>query len=133
MVENHQRDLKKLMTTIKSALERTKGLAQTIIIFSTAGRIHSIPHDPVMDECIFKFNRIMAKEAHDAGFPVFEREEIERRMLFRSEHWEPYRTLKPNLHLDAPAPAIVATSLLGLIACLKGGTLHTPPWKYNKR
>ena len=111
MVKNHQLDLKKLMVTINKALHRTE------------------PHDPVMDDCIFRFNRIMAKEAHDAGFPVFEREEIERRLLFRSEHFEDFRTIKPHLHLDAPAPAIVATSLLSLISCLKGGTLHVPPWK----
>lgn len=127
MVENHQKDLKKLMVTIKAGLERTKHLGETIVIFTTSGRIHSVPHDPIMDDCIYRFNRIVAKEAHDNGFPVLEREEIERRLLFRSEHWEDFRTIKPNLHLDAPSPAIIATSFLSLVACLKGGTLHKPP------
>ena len=135
MIKNHQQDLRKLMVAINKALNRTKDLPtpQTIVIFTTAGRIHSAPHDPVMDDCIFRFNRIMAKEAHDAGFPVFEREEIERRLLFRSEHFEDFRTIKPHLHLDAPAPAILATSMLSLISCLKGGTLHTPPWRLHEK
>ena len=72
MVENHQKDIPKLMQLIRSALERSKNVAPTIVIFTTAGRIHSTPHDHVMDECVYKFNRILAREAHKYGFPVFE-------------------------------------------------------------
>ena len=53
------------------------------------------------------------------GFAVLEREEIERRLLFKGEHYIPTRNMKPNLHLESPAPNIIATALLTLISCLK--------------
>ena len=38
-----------------------------------------------MDHCTWRFNRRMAIEAHKFGFAVFEREEVERRLLFKSD------------------------------------------------
>ena len=73
----------------------------------------------LQDECIWRFNRILTHEAHKQGFAVLEREEIERRLLFKAEHYIPTRNMKPNLHLETPAPNIIATALLTLISCLK--------------
>ena len=70
-------------------------------------------------DCIWRFNRMVAQEAHKQGFVVFEREEIERRLLFKSEHYDPTKVLKFALHLENPAPNIIATSLLTLISCLR--------------
>ena len=75
-------------------------------------------NDFKIDRCSWIFNRVLAYEAHKAGFVVFEREEIERRLLFKSEHYGDYRTMHPKLHLESPAANIVATSLLTLITCL---------------
>ncbi len=61
---------------------------------------------------------MMALEAHRQGFSVLEREEIERRLLFKSENYEKTASMKNMLHLNNPAPQIVGTSLLGLISCL---------------
>jgi hypothetical protein len=59
------------------------------------------------------------------GFAVFEREEIERRMLYKSEYNPKYRPLKFILHLEAPAPNIVSTSLLAMISCLTKNETHS--------
>ena len=72
-----------------------------------------------IDQCSWRFNRMLAHEAHKQGFAVLEREEIERRLLFKAEHYVPTRNMKPNLHLENPSPNIVATALLTLISCLK--------------
>ena len=73
----------------------------------------------LVNECSWRFNRILTHEAHKQGFAVLEREEIERRLLFKAEHYIPTRNMKPNLHLETPAPNIIATALLTLISCLK--------------
>ena len=131
MLDNHEADVPRLMEAVRAALDRVSATPgrtkQTLVIFVTAGRIHNRPIEPHMDDCVYRFNRVLAHGAHKYGFPVFEREEIERRLLFKSEHWEDRKTIVPNLHLPAPAPAIVATSLLALISCLKNGTLNSPP------
>ena len=45
------------------------------------GRTGAQNHD--YDLCSWRFNRAVAKEAHRHGFNVLEREEIERRYLFK--------------------------------------------------
>ena len=89
---------------------------QTTVIIITGGRLGN--PDPQLDRCAWTFNRQAAYVAHQHGFIVFEREEIERRLLFKSEYNEEHRTIKPDLHLANPAPQIVATSLLGMVSCL---------------
>ena len=42
--------------------------------------------DPELDGCVVRFNRLTAKAAHDAGFAVLEREEIERRFTYSLTH-----------------------------------------------
>ena len=133
MIDRHEADVEILMQEITKALDRANKFAapkynnrRTMVIFVTAGRIHNRPIEPHMDACVYKFNRVLAHGAHKYGFAVFEREEIERRLLYKSEHWEGRKTIVPNLHLPAPAPALVATSLLSLISCLKNGTLSSP-------
>ena len=74
--------------------------------------------DPRHEHCSRHFNRLAAYEAHRQGFPVFYREEIERRILYKSEYWEGVRYLKPLLHLENPGPNIIGTALLSLVGCL---------------
>ena len=78
-----------------------------------------------MNECQWRYNRILAHEAHKHGFVVLEREEIERRLLYKSEHYIPVRTMKPILHLENPSANIIATSLLVLISCLRKNETST--------
>ena len=106
------------MVNVRRAVDqhsKRTGLPPTQVIIVNAGRCC---YAGEINMCTWRFNRIAAIEAHKQGFAVLEREEIERRLLFKSEGFENYRPLQPKLHLEMPAPAIVATSMLGLISCL---------------
>ena len=85
MIRQHGRDLKKMMQGIRTAIDRTPAhVPRTRIIIQTSGRIGN--SDARADECIWRFNRIAAYEAHIQGFTVLEREELERRLQYKSEH-----------------------------------------------
>lgn len=117
MIQKHSHDIVPLMEAVKSAVDRTpKDLPRTAVIFQLPGRAGNT--DMNGDACSRSFNRVLAYQAHRFGFSVLEREEIERRLLIKSEYYGDHRTMKPNLHLENPAPNIVGTSLLGLISCL---------------
>jgi hypothetical protein len=119
MIQTHENNIPRLMRSIKAAVERhpTESGVKTMVIISTSGR----PSNPDVrvDKCMWRFNRILVHEAHKHGFVVLEREEIERRLLFKSEHYFDTRNLKPQLHLENPSANIIGTSLLALISCLK--------------
>jgi hypothetical protein len=119
MMRAHENDIPRLMRNIKTAVERhpTDSGVNTMVIISTSGR----PSNPDVrvDKCTWRFNRMLVHEAHKHGFVVLEREEIERRLLFKSEHYQPTRTMKPQIHLENPSANIIGTSLLALISCLK--------------
>lgn len=118
MIAAHKQDTKTLMKAVRSAIERTPAsMARTQVIVQLAGRVGL--SQPSRDECSRTINRVTAYEAHLQGFPVIEREEIERRLLYKSEYYDKVEYMKPILHLDNPAPNIVGTSLLALIACLR--------------
>jgi hypothetical protein len=117
MITKHENDLSIFMAAVRKAVDRENDLnRRTIPILVNGGRVGN--PDPQLDRCSWHFNRIAAREAHVQGFAVLEREEIERRLMFKSEHNPQYRTMKFMLHLENPAPQIIATSLLGLITCL---------------
>ena len=126
-LDRHIADLTTLMVNVRRAVDRHSqrtGLPPTQVIIVTAGRCC---YSGEIDKCTWRFNRIAAIEAHKQGFAVFEREEIERRLLFKSEGYENFKPLAPKLHLEMPGPSIVATSMLGLISCLvKNQTLAMP-------
>lgn len=60
-------------------------------------------------------NRIAAHQAHLNGFPVLEREEIEHRLLFKSEFTPYHKNINTHIHLDIPGPQIVSTALLAMV------------------
>jgi hypothetical protein len=132
LVAQHKKDLKTLMRAIRTAVDRNKAsgsstdtgtevpsptLLPTTVVIQLAGRVGN--SDPVPDRCSRTFNRLAAYEAHLQGFLVLEREEIERRLLFKSEYYEEVKFTKNNLHLENPAPNIIGTSLLTMISCLQ--------------
>jgi hypothetical protein len=124
MIINHSEDIKKYMLLVRQAIDKITSSTQSkvTVIMVTAGRIGN--PDPKLDHCIWKLNRITAVEAHMQGFVVLEREEIERRLLFKSE-FSNFKTMKTALHLENPAPQIVGTSLLNLIGCLRKNDTST--------
>ena len=126
MIKRHEADLVTMVEKITEAVQRTPAdFPRTTVIFQLPGRAGG--SDYRQDHCTRSFNRLLAKEAHKGGYTVIEREELERRYLYKSEFFADFRSVKPNLHLEAPAPNIIATSLLGLIGCLqRNGTEGTP-------
>jgi hypothetical protein len=117
MLDNQIKDLKILMGRIRHAIdshhERT-GQPKTIVIIVNAGRPR---YEPGQSQCSWKFSRAAAAEAHKHGFAVLEREEMERRLVYRSEYSD-YPSMKLVMHLDMPAQSIIATALVGLVSCL---------------
>lgn len=118
MIEKHTNDISRLMDSVKNAVERVKasGGGDTMVIFQTSGRVGN--SEPRYDRCSWIFNRKLVHEAHKAGFAVMEREEIERRLLYKSEY-HALKYLKAQLHIEAPSPQIVGTALVALISCLE--------------
>jgi len=125
-IVKHEADLPVLFKAITKAITRPTADNQTypghetLVIVSTAGRIGT--EDSGLDHCSWRWNRQLAIEAHKAGFAVFEREEIERRLLFKSDvHMASHqgKYIKPGMHLAAPSPQIVATALMAMISCLR--------------
>ena len=62
---------------------------------------------------------MVSLQAHNNGFSVFEKGELQRRILFKSENYLPTRNLEPTHDLGYPAPQILSTALLVHISCLK--------------
>jgi hypothetical protein len=120
MIAQHKRDLKTLMKAVRTAVDRTPAhMPRTTVIVELAGRFGGT--DPVVDRCSRTMNRVAAYEGHLQGFAVYEREEVERRLLFKSEHLQDVGAayIKPKMHLDSPAANIAGTALIALIGCLK--------------
>mmetsp|Transcript_22325 Transcript_22325/g.37347 ORF Transcript_22325/g.37347 Transcript_22325/m.37347 type:complete len:394 (+) Transcript_22325:92-1273(+) len=126
MIRKHKEDLKPMMKLIRTAIDRTPAhLPRTRVIIQLPGRAYNGQQS--QDHCTRTFNRVAAYEAHLQGFAVLEREEIERRLLYKSEFWDGVSYMKPILHLENPATNIVGTSLLSLVGCLErnGGNFNT--------
>jgi hypothetical protein len=122
MIKKHEADLIPMFEGITRAMNRIPAhLPRTTVIIQLPGRHGN--SDIRGDACSRSFNRVLARLAHKYHYVVFEREEIERRLLMKSEYFIDYRTIKAILHLEQPGPAIVGTALLGLISCLaRNGT-----------
>lgn len=118
MIRTHERDIATLMANVRAAIDRTPShMRRTTVVIQTAGRMGN--SDSRGDRCTWRFNRILAAEGHKQGFVVLEREEIERRLLYKSEYYGAVRYIKPNLHIENPSANIVGTALLALVACLE--------------
>jgi hypothetical protein len=118
MILNHERDIPTLMAHVKQAINRTPAhMRRTTVIIQTAGRAGN--SDSRGDRCTWHFNRVLAHEGHKQGFAVLEREEIERRLLYKSEYYYGVKYIKPNLHIENPSANIIGSALLALVACLE--------------
>lgn len=93
--------------------------ANTTVIFSLPSRNHLDNH--ASNVCTWNLNRIIAFAAHLRNIVVLEREELEHRLLFKSEFSNP-SFLKPQPDLDTPAPQMLTASLLSIYTCVLANT-----------
>eukprot|EP01038_Epipyxis_sp_PR26KG_P013539 gene13539-18160_t len=122
MLDKHLADIPKLMDSIKKAIMIQNTTHQTMVIIVTSGSSGMSHNGTEIDDCILKFNRAAAISAHEHGFAVLERGEIERRLLYKSiQSTNPI--LEIEMHLPQPAQNIIATSLLHLINCLNASSI----------
>lgn len=135
MLESHLNQIPVLMASIRRAVDFTAEVyrneslksntatrAPPIVVIVTSGATGMGDNGTTIDNCILRFNRIASVVAHQYGFAVLERGEIERRLMYKSLH-SPQPLLTVDMHLPQPAQNIVATSLLHLFTCLNQSSL----------
>jgi len=134
-IDRHLTDVPRLMKAVRHAIDHVaseykkeseeknvplRATPTVIILTSGSTGMKSGAHE--IEECIQRFNRITVDAAHSQGFPVLERGEIERRLMYRSLYAD-NPNLEPDMHLAQPSQNIIATALLQLINCLNGTKL----------
>jgi hypothetical protein len=135
MLESHLAQIPVLMASIRRAVDFTAEVYRNeslnsktpmkpppIVVIVTSGSTGMGDHATTIDNCILRFNRVASIVAHQYGFAVLERGEIERRLMFKSLH-SPQPLLTVDMHLPQPAQNIIATSLLHLFTCLNQSSL----------
>ena len=122
LIETHAIAIHKLMKAVRSAIDRpTNASTPTLVVISTSGAVGLLNKAEQykadgINNCILRFNRIVAEAAHAHGFAVLERGEIERRLLYKSIQFRgPFEI---ETHLAQPAQNIIATCLLSMFNCL---------------
>lgn len=126
MLSDHISKIPKLMSLIKTSTEKYN----TTVIIVTSGFVYSSSAGGAdMDACITKINRVTSNAAHDVGFPVLERGEIERRLMYKSVYTDT-PLLEVEIHLPQPAQNIVATCLLKLLNCLEDVSIDPESLSY---
>lgn len=115
--QHHKDSIDFLFRDLTQALHRTPSiLPKTKVIIELAGR--SAYANPQIIKCQRNLNRYLARKAHQHGFIIFDREEIERRLVFKSEFNNERKLIATTMHLNPPASHIIATGILSIIQCL---------------
>ena len=135
MLSQHISDIKKLMASIREAIDHpwhnsSEIRNPTTVIIVTSGSTGSL-NGANMNECILRINRAAANAAHMYGFSVLERGEIEHRIMYKSFQ-NPEPLLDVEMHLAQPVQNIIATCLLRLINCLHNSSHVLNDEKLNK-
>jgi hypothetical protein len=103
LMAEHETDLNKLFDAIKAAVERPPlPFESSGADSSSSGGANSKKHhrtdattvvivtsskaEVETNWCMYHWNRVVSNAAHVRGFVVFDREELEHRLLFKSEH-----------------------------------------------
>lgn len=116
LVGKTEGNVKQFMSNLHDLVRKKHAQVNTTVIISLSSR--SLLPTPQADYCTWRLNRMIAYEAHVKGFIALEREEIEMRLLFRSERSpEPMKAGKALLAF--PGSQIVAASFVSLLNCLK--------------
>lgn len=133
MLEDHLAGVHKLMAAIRRAVdhpgpplkegENDRRKPVTVVIV-TSGSSGMGENGTSIDDCILRFNRVAERAAHDQGFAVLERGEIERRLMYKSVYSES-PILAPDMHLPQPGQNIIATCLTHLFTCLNATARST--------
>jgi hypothetical protein len=117
LIEKHIENIPKLMSSIRTAIERATVNKTQQVVVVTSG-FTGMANASAVDECVSRVNRVAADEAHKQGFAVLERGEIERRFMYKS-----YQSREPivvsEMHLTQPVQNLVSTCLLKLFTCLE--------------
>jgi hypothetical protein len=124
MVSTHLNDIPKLMISIRNAIDNYNShdknnlnSNKTIVIIVTSGSSGMAENGTSIDDCVLQFNRAAEKYAHQYGFAVLDRGEIEHRLMHKSvKASSPVLTM--DMHLPQPAQNLVSTCLLHLMTCL---------------
>eukprot|EP00597_Dinobryon_sp_UTEXLB2267_P000089 CAMPEP_0170057304 /NCGR_PEP_ID=MMETSP0019_2-20121128/361_1 /TAXON_ID=98059 /ORGANISM="Dinobryon sp., Strain UTEXLB2267" /LENGTH=389 /DNA_ID=CAMNT_0010261979 /DNA_START=205 /DNA_END=1374 /DNA_ORIENTATION=- len=129
MIEDHIAKISILMAAIRRAVDHTAEVYKNesdatgimkpppMVVIVTSGSTGMGDNATTIDNCILRFNRVASIAAHQFGFAVLERGEIERRLMFKSL-FSPQPILTVDMHLPQPAQNIIATCLLHLFTCL---------------
>jgi hypothetical protein len=145
MINQHLEDIVSLFAAVRRAIDiaHSKSGKLTTVIVLTSGSTGMTNNATSIDNCILRFNRAASLAAHDYGFSVLDRGELERRLMYKSIE-AAHPLLKPDMHLPQPAQNIIATCLLHLMHCLNStqpigiatpfinSTSHYPLSKYRK-
>jgi hypothetical protein len=126
MIDRHIAGISKLMSSIRTAIDRPGENRTQAVVIVTSGA-SGAANGSLVDECILRVNRVAADEAHKHGFAVLERGEIERRLMHKSRGSED-PLIKVEMHLVQPTQSMVATCLLKLLSCLDsvGFNIYSP-------
>lgn len=124
MIEGHLASIPKLMAAVRRAIEhpgpqdpKSNPKNPTIVVVVTSGSSGMMENGTSIDDCILRYNRAAEKAAHEQGFAVLERGEIERRLMYKSV-FSDSPILTPDMHLPQPAQNLIATTLTHLYTCL---------------
>ncbi len=134
MVDAHLKSIPTLMRKIREAVDQNVVLktaapagteathqTRTMVIILTSGSTGMDFGGVSIDTCIRRFNRAATKAAHEFGFAVLDRGEIEHRLMHKSILAE-NPVLHSDMHLPQPGQNLVATCLLHLMTCLANNT-----------
>lgn len=126
MLDAHLAGIHRLMSAIRRAVDHPGRALQAgeedrrkpvTVVIVTSGASGMSENGTSIDDCILRFNRAAERAAHDYGFAVLERGEIERRLMYKSVYSES-PIIVPEMHLPQPAQNIIATCLTHLFTCL---------------
>ena len=129
MIDAHLNQIPILMKSIRTAIDTIITLkpgitgtemekqTKTTVIFLTSGNTGMLYGGINIDTCIIKFNQAIIKYAHEYGFSVLDRGEIEHRLMHKSVFSE-NPILHTDMHLPQPGQNLVSTTLLHMITCL---------------
>jgi hypothetical protein len=129
MIEAHLGAIPKLMQAIRRTVDHDVVLApgasgtelvkqtRTTVIVVTSGSTGMEVGGVSIDTCVQRFNRAATTAAHEAGFAVLDRGEIEHRLMHKSA-FASNPILHADMHLPQPGQNLVATCLLHLMTCL---------------
>lgn len=132
MIEDQLRQIPKLMAAIRRAVDpansqkndpNSKARNPTMVIIVTSGGSGMGDKGIMIDACVNRFNRATVKAAHEQGFAVLDRGEIERRLMHKSSFTDS-PILIAEMHLPQPAQNIIATTLTHLMTCMNSSIVN---------